>query len=1394
MEFRILGPVEVIHDGRAVALGGSRERAVLALLLASANRVVSSDRLAEDLWGGEAPARAAHSLQVFVSRLRKSLRAVGADEIIVTRPPGYLADVAAEALDVIRFESLVATGRRSAAAGAPAEAAAAFHQALALWRGPALADIADGPIARADAARLEEARLAAIEERIEADLACGRHSELAAELDGLTRANPLRERFWAQRMLALYRCGRQVEALRAHRDLRDLLVEEVGLEPSPALAALETAILQQDPALNWRPPLTEPAGRDHGAAKATPPAAAVPGPDLVRPGHVGPPIVTAAAPVETPADLASLAARPVTILFSDIEGSTDLRTGHGDQIAQELLARHDDLIRAEVRAHGGVEVKALGDGFMIAFGSARAALACAVAIQRATAAGLQGAGLKVRIGLNTGEVVYQHGDLYGQAVHAAARIAAQATGGEILVAEIVKHLVGASPDITFGDRGRSTLKGFPEQFHLYDVTWADPEPTPMTVGFAARTPYVGREAETAELTALLERACRGQGSLVLLGGEAGVGKTRLTEEIGTAAAARGARVLVGRCYELDGAPPYVPFVEILEQALAGAPSVEAFRAFLGDDAPEVAKLVPRLRRLCPDIPPPLELPPEQERHFLFNSLRDYLARAAAGRPLFLVFDDLHWADDGTLLLLEHVAEQLPRLAVLAVGTYRDNEVTADHRLARPLEALRRRHLARRINLGRLAEDGVAALLRALSGQEPPASLVAAVHAETQGNPFFAEEIYKHLAEEGRLFSAGGQFRDDVDINDLDVPESLRLVLGRRLERLGDDGRRALAAAAVLGRAFTYELLEALDEVPADVLLDVLDEAERARLVTPLSNAPGEDRLLFSHELIRQTLLTGLSQPRRRRLHLRVADTLERLHADSLDTHASEIAHHLTRAGPAADRHRLLTSLTLAGRQAMRTAGYEDALRHFDQAVAMGDAAQPGDRPELFADRALAQRSLGHLEDALPDWDRALADYERLGDVEAAARMCLQASLDLWWLNRDGEAVTFAERGLATLANRETPQRVEMLAWTAVAGAWVSPYAPGAKLIDEALTLAERLGDKRLVAYGLVNRALHCNAFGLQREAIEFGQEGTGVLRAGGDLWEVATLLPFMEGAAFELGRLDLAVVFGDEAELLATRLGHAFALFAHALVRASRQLATDSAFSQTGALVREQCGVEAAQPFRHITGAFLAHLAYLEGRWDDALALAAEAVHHSPDGHGTAGGDWGCYLRVLAYSGRGGDVVSVVDERHAELPEPGHPNRYGSWHLLTGAIEALTVIGQRERAAALYPLVQELLVTTGLVTSYFYPYLIERIAGIGAASANDWDAAEAHFRSALRHAEQLPFEIEGAETRRWYARMLLDRGGTGDAEQARILASEALAVYRRIGMPRHEELARGLPG
>jgi len=254
VEFRVLGPLEVTADGQSLRLAGVRTRAVLVMLVMHANQVVSSDRLIEELWPGQPAEKATDSLQVRLSELRRALRSAGEGGRLVTRPPGYLLRIGPGELDVPRFEQLAAEGAAALAAGDGAAAARYLDQALGLWRGPALADFDTVPSARAEAARLEEQRLAALESRAEALLACGRHRDLIAELETLTAAHPLRERFWSQRMLALYRAGRQADALRAYRELREILVAELGIEPGPELRELHARILRQDPALDGPAP------------------------------------------------------------------------------------------------------------------------------------------------------------------------------------------------------------------------------------------------------------------------------------------------------------------------------------------------------------------------------------------------------------------------------------------------------------------------------------------------------------------------------------------------------------------------------------------------------------------------------------------------------------------------------------------------------------------------------------------------------------------------------------------------------------------------------------------------------------------------------------------------------------------------------------------------------------------------------------------------------------------------------------------------------------------------------------------------------------------------------------------------------------------------------------
>ncbi|HTF40902.1 MAG TPA: AAA family ATPase, partial [Propionibacteriaceae bacterium] len=493
----------------------------------------------------------------------------------------------------------------------------------------------------------------------------------------------------------------------------------------------------------------------------------------------------------------------LTIMMTDIVGSAALRGARGDRDADDILGMQAEIVHDNVIAFGGSVHKSLGgDGFLISFPSTVAAVSAAAAIELAlheyNIANPQRT-VELRIGLHVGEVAERDGDLLGQAVHVAARVMAEAAGGQILTSDDVRKQAAPQVDWAFLDSGSFWLRGFPERWRLYEVSWNDTAVGARPTVVSARlTPFVERDAEQASLRRLVDDALAGDGALALVAGEPGVGKSRLVAEIGDEAQARGMRMFTGHCVEMTGAPPYLPYVEMIEQAINNPRSPLALLEALGDVAAEIARIAPALRRAFPDIRPPVELPAELARRYVWNSLSEFIDRAARGQPLLLVLEDLHWADESTVLFTEHLAPLLPEMPVLVLGTYRDQEVDVSHRLAQVIVHMEQRRLVERVNLRRLSFDGVRTMLRALAGQPTPEHLVRVIDGETEGNPFFVEEVYLHLLESGVMLDDHGRVRSDVRVDEVSVPESIRLVLGQRLDRLHPSTYEVLIGAAVSG--------------------------------------------------------------------------------------------------------------------------------------------------------------------------------------------------------------------------------------------------------------------------------------------------------------------------------------------------------------------------------------------------------------------------------------------------------------------------------------------------------------------------------------------------------------------------------------------------------------------
>jgi DNA-binding SARP family transcriptional activator len=1153
MEFRILGPLEAYEAGKQIPVGGAKQRALLAVLLLQANRVVASDRLIDALWDEQPPETARKAVQVYVSQLRKLL---GAD-VLVTRSPGYLLRVEPGMLDLDRFEAL----RREARDADPEIAADKLREALALFRGRPLADLANERFAQGEIARLEELGLAALEERIEAELRLGLHAELASELEALAAENPLRERLCRQRMVALYRCGRQAEALEVYQAARRELVEELGIEPGRELRELHQAILRQDSALE-------------------------------------------------------LETRP----------------------------------------------------------------------------------------------------------------AAEAT-----------------PD--------------------------------------ARGAFVGRESELAEIMAGLDDAVAGRGRLFLLQGEPGIGKSRLADELMSRAKARGVRVLTGRCWEAGGAPAYWPWTQSLRAYVRGA-DPPTLRRQLGD-AVEVAQIVPELRELFSGLPAPERAESEAARFHLFDSTASFLKEISIERALALVLDDLHAADEPSLLLLRYVASVLGDSRTLIVGTFRDLDPMVRDPLESTLAELGREPVTRRIHLSGLSRDEVGQLAEVTASKPPPNQLVTELHAETDGNPLFVSEIVRLLAAEGRLTS-------DAPVK-ISIPESIREVIGRRLRRLSGECRRVLSLASVFGREFGIVALERVaDYTGIDKLLSVLDEALTARVIEEVPGVLG--RLRFGHALTRDTLYEEIPATHRARLHRRVAEVLEALYAGNPDAHLAELAHHFSAAVPAAAPSKAIEYGRRAGDQAARLLAYEEAVRLYRLALKLTDAegtAAPGERCELLL-------ALGDVEARADDMPAAKETFlcaaeiaRELGSGAQLARAALGygGRFSFTRAGADPHLVPLLEEALAAVGDGESAIRARLLARLAGTHRGETSHEPRASLAREAIDVARRVGDVATLGYVLEGASLSLWHRTDVQQRLAIGGELISISERAGDKERAVLGRTYRFVSFIELGDIAAADIELAQMATAAEELRQPAQLSYALVCRAMRALLV-GAFAEAEELIREVFRLgEVAEPSGG--GLDIRLQLYALRREQGRLAELEETVRRSVDEYSNYP-VWRCVLAHFhAEQGRIDEAREVFEalaqDDFSRLPLDEE------WLFgLSLLSEACVTLADAARARTLYEL---LLPFAGLVV-YGAPEVstgaVARYLGLLSATGLRFDEAERHFEDALALNATIGARPWLARTQCDYARMLIARDGSGDRKKAQELLDAALATYRELGMESYAAKASAL--
>lgn len=760
--------------------------------------------------------------------------------------------------------------------------------------------------------------------------------------------------------------------------------------------------------------------------------------------------------------------RLLTFLFTDVVDSTRLLSALGDRRFDAVRTAHFADLREALRAHDGVEVKTLGDGVLATFESPAAAVACSVEMQRSAYAqdlGRPDLRLGLRVGINAGEVTLEDGDVFGTAVVMAKRLCDAAEAGQVLTSSVVPLMAGGRLDHVTRDVDPRVLKGLDGTVPACEVVWAPieaaaadpPPPLPAAVASTRRPAFVARERELAVLRDALDEVRRsGTPRLVAVRGEPGIGKTRLVATFGQEAHAAGAAVLAGRCPE-EGLVPHHPFVAALEHHVRHTPP-EVLRRQLGRHGAELLRLVPALVDHLTDLAavPPGE--PEGQRFRLFEAVRHLLAAASAARPVVLILDDLHWADESTLLLLDHLVRGPESGGLLVVGTLRAGEAT-DARLRDRLADAHRDGALVRLDLAGLRDGDLDRLVREHTGPEAPDDLVNLVAQQSDGNPFFAGELVRHLAECGQTPHRSADFG---------LPDEVREVVVRRLRRLDAGALEVLQAASVLGREFRLRGLARLAAVADRDVPGAVSQALAAGLVEESSGPAGRYR--FTHALIREALYRELPAPRRAALHLDALQAVLRVDPAPRGERLVGAAHHALRSAEVGDALHAADLAFDAAEWLTAQVAYEEATSFARAALDVLDSAVD-DVPDAAERRGPALLVVGEAcwRAGRPDDARAaFLDAAQRGRQQDQPTVLAGAALGLAGPFTcvgapDPVVLNALEDALKVLPSGERTLRARVMGRLAEALTFTAERERRERLAAEALALAEADGDPSALA-------------------------------------------------------------------------------------------------------------------------------------------------------------------------------------------------------------------------------------------------------------------------------------------------------------------------------------------
>jgi len=932
------------------------------------------------------------------------------------------------------------------------------------------------------------------------------------------------------------------------------------------------------------------------------------------------------------------------------------------------------------------------------------------------------------------------------------------------------------------------------------------EPTTVTPSHAPplvpahAEPFVGRDREMAEATRALTAALHGQRQLLLLAGEPGIGKTRLAETLSHEARQQGADVFWGRCYEWEGAPPYWPWVELLRACVDSLDNETLVRR-AGSGASMLAQILPSLTTRLPGLPPLPLIDREEARFQLFDAVTRFIQLAAGEKPFVAVLDDLHWADEPSLRLLEYVARELPASPLLLVGTYRDVEVRRGHPLGRSLATLVRAAEPRRIALRGLSPASVNDYLQATVGRDVDASLVDAINSAADGNPFFVSEVARLLVSDDRLEQGTDSARTNWI---LQIPESVRDVVGRRLDQLSPDCNAVLATASVIGRVFTLNLLGYVSHHSTDELLDLLDEAENAQIIVA-GNSFGQYQ--FRHAFIQQTLYDELSTSRRLRLHGQVGRAIESAHADTLAPRSGELAHHFSNSPTGENVDKAVNYNLMAGDRGRTQFAWEAAIHHYQQALHLLDDQQHpderlrcetllalGDVRNLTAterERSGVAIGAGGSFAGLDTFRQATEIARRAQLPEHLARAALGVvGVNPWTLQGGVDGIRLLEEVLTALPPQDSPLYVRILARLAI-----EPYVAAClgmlpcgddlrrELVDRsdaAVAMARRLDDRLSLAYALWTRCmLHDND--LDDEPLVNAEAVTQLATDAGDLQLVIAGLVQQIHFLRLRGDVMLVSMVLEELGELVERVRIPFWSWVTTVMRTS--IALGNGDLELAAQLIEH--VERTHPGSFVGAQQRITLERARGQ----VSSVTEVIDRSRTASHGAPLERSLRVVCLVETGQhdaarreleGGLVADIL----------GAPLSLRS---LSWLAEACHAVGDAARAAMIYeallPYASRNIHTT---TSDYTGGCVSHYLGLLAMTMAKFDEAEQHFTEALELNERWGNRLYVASTHYESAHMLSRQNDLGDRSHALQRLDQASALASEIGAISLERRANAL--